>query len=241
MKWLVLLLSLISIQASAGEVRVAVAANFLSTLKALQPLFETQTGYTLSISSGSTGKLYAQIINGAPFDVLLSADRVYTRKLEEANKAIVGSRFVYATGRLVLWSRDGRLDIDQQTLVGYTGRVAIANPKTAPYGLAAKQVIAKLGITEQLKLIQGESVGQAFQFAATGNVGYGFVALSQVMSPFNTYNRDYYWLVPSSYYSSLEQEAALLKKGQDNPAATAFLRFMQSPKAREVIAANGYR
>lgn len=228
--------------AQAEEVRVAVAANFLATLQAIAPLYEQQSGNSLVISGASTGKLYAQIVNGAPYDVLLAADQVYPEKLEQAGKVVGGSRFVYARGRLVLWrAQPGPIAQDSLTAPGIR-HIAIANPRTAPYGLAAKQVLESLGLWDSLqdKLVQGESIGQAFQFVASGNAQLGFVALSQVLSPANRFNRRYYWLVPQDHYEPLRQGAALLEFGRHNQAARRFLTFLQGEEVRQVMEQFGY-
>lgn len=226
--------------AMAQQLRVAVAANFLSTLQQLQPLYEARSGDQLLVSAGSSGKLYAQILHGAPYDVLLAADRRYPQRLAEAGKVVAGSRFVYATGQLVLWSADAQRPVGEQVLRQLKGRLALANPRTAPYGMAAQEVLTRLGVGPQLVLVQGESVAQAFQFTASANVDYGLVALSQVLSPRNRANRQRYWPVPSSFHSPLAQEAALLLRGEGNAAARRFLSFLNSPAARQVIRANGY-
>ena len=230
--------------AQAEQVRVAVAANFLATAKALAPMFEKYYGHHLSISGASTGKLYAQIINGAPYDVLLAADQKHSLKLEQAGKVVEGSRFVYASGQIVLWS-SGSIKIDANTLDHKTiTRLAIANPSTAPYGRAAQQALQAMGLWQVLKsrskLVQGESIAQAFQFVATGNAELGFVALSQVLNPANRNNRKHYWSVPKTYYAPIQQEAALLKHGQDNLAAKQFLQFLRGDEALRVIRSYGY-
>lgn len=242
-KWFLLLCFIVSLPVQAGEVRVATATNFLSTLKNISPLFEEQTGHQLRISSASSGKLYAQIINGAPFDVFLSADRYFPERLVEADKAINESRFIYATGVLILWSSASSHIDEKSLLTADVHRIAIANPKTAPYGLAAKQTMDKMGISRAIKhkIVTGESVGQAFQFTATGNAQLGFVSASQVYSPINQFNREYYWQVPFDYYDPIDQEAALLKRGKNNPAAIAFMEFMKSDAARRMITQSGYR
>ncbi len=240
-KGLLLWLVLLSPGVVAQELRVAVAANFLSTFQALAPHYEARSGDRLIASAGSSGKLYAQIIHGAPFDVLLAADSRYPERLEVAGKVVAGSRFTYATGQLVLWSADGQRAVGEAALRRSAGRVALANPRTAPYGLAAQEVLNGLGLTGQLSLVQGESVAQAFQFAASGNVDYGFVALAQVLSPRNRGNRTRYWSIPQSLYAPLVQEAALLRRGRDNPAAHRFLQYLKSPAAGEMIRASGYR
>lgn len=221
---------------------MAVAANFLATLQAIAPLYEQQSGDRLIISGASTGKLYAQIVNGAPYDVLLAADEGYPEKLERAGRVVGGSRFVYARGRLALW-RAQPAPIDQGSLAAPAiRRIAIANPRTAPYGLAAKQVLESLGLWDSLqdKLVQGESTGQAFQFIASGNAQLGFVALSQVLNPANRFNRQHYWLVSETAHQPLQQGAALLDSGRDKRAARRFLEFLQGEAARQVMERYGY-
>jgi len=243
MKWLLIpVLTLVSAFSQAAEVRVAVAANFLATLKVLAPIYEKQSGDKLLISGGSSGKLYAQIVNGAPYDVLLSADTHYPQQLVAAGKAEEQSGFVYATGRLVLWRRDAK-PVDENSLQSAdVVRIALANPKTAPYGAAAQQTLQRLGVLQKLqpKLVMGESVGQTFQFVATGNAQLGFIALSQVLNPNNRFNKTEYWLVPSEYYGKLEQQAVLLHHGRDNASAKRLLQFLQTDKARNVIRQYGY-
>ncbi|MET0067448.1 MAG: molybdate ABC transporter substrate-binding protein [Candidatus Thiodiazotropha sp.] len=235
-------LTLCSSLASAGEVRIAVAANFTDATKAIAPLFEAATGHTTKISYGSTGKLYAQIEHGAPFEVFLAADIQRPEKAEQQGLAINGTRFVYAQGKLALWSADpNRFTSGESFLAsGDFSHVALANPKTAPYGLAADQVMSHLGLLEALraKRVQGDSIAQTFQFAATGNADAGFVALSQV----NAWkgNPGSLWVIPADFYAPIEQAAVLLKKGEHNPAAQAYLDFLKSEEAREVIERFGY-
>ncbi len=228
--------------AQAGEVRVAVAANFLATLKALAPEYEKLSGYRLIISGASSGKLYAQIVNGAPYDVLLSADTLYPEKLVKLGKAESHSRFIYVTGRLVLWSSDKNPINEARLSDPDIKRIAIANTRTAPYGSAAKHVLQKIGLWSALKgkLVRGESVGQTFQFVASGNAQLGFVALSQVLSPKNRFNQKFYWLVPQDLYPLLEQEAVLLKYGKNNSSAKHFLEFLKSEAAHGVMKQYGY-
>ncbi len=240
---LFILISLLLLpSAQAEQVRLAVAANFLATVKALAPLFEEQTGSELIISGASTGKLYAQIINGAPYDVLLSADQKHPQQLEQAGKVVEGSRFIYAAGKIVLWSSEAKpLDKDSIAGGGFA-KLAIANPRTAPYGQAAQQALQNMGLWQAAKpkLVQGESIGQAFQFVATGNAQLGLVALSQVLNPANLYNRQHYWLVPENLHEPLAQEAALLAYGRDNAAAKQFLQFLRSDEAVNIMRAYGY-
>lgn len=227
----------------ATEVRVAVAANFLATLKVLAPLYTQQSGNSLVVSAGSSGKLYAQIVNGAPYDVLLSADQHFPQKLIQTGRALVETRFVYATGVLVLWSAEKRALDGTHLTSENVKRIALANPAIAPYGTAAKQVLNKMGLWKELekKVVRGESVGQAFQFVASGNAQLGFIALSQVLNTNNRFNRQYYWQVPMDLYPPLVQEAVLLEYGKHNAAARHFLEFLNSPAAREVISKYGYR
>ncbi len=238
-----ILILLFSSQGYAQNIRVAVASNFLSTLKMLAPTYEKKQNVKLLISSASTGKHYAQIVNGAPFDILLAADRNHISKLNKLGYLVSGSRFVYAQGQLVLWSRNDKIKLDRKSLDDIrVNRVAIANPKTAPYGLAAQQVLEKLGRYHiiKTKLVKGENIGQAFQFVASGNAELGFVSLSQVLNPTNPFNKEKYWLISSDLYSPLEQEAALLKNGQNNESAKQFLKYLKSPEARQIIQLQGY-
>ncbi len=239
---IVLILSLICGFAAAAEVSVAVAANFTDAARQIAQRFQETTGHSAKISYGSTGKLYAQIQNGAPFEVFLAADTERPIKAEEEGLAVPGSRFIYARGKLALWSAkaglfgDGVAYLENNTF----DHLAIANPDTAPYGLAARQVMAHLDLLSVLKpkLVQGDSIAQTFQFVATGNAEAGFVALSQVKGwqgdPGST------WEVPTEYYAPIEQAAVLLQTGAGNPAARAFLDFLKSDAAREIITAYGY-
>jgi len=236
------LLAVSGAKALAGEVAVAVAANFADAARHIASRFEETTGHTLTMSVGSTGMLFSQIENGAPFDVLIAADSERPARAEREGLAVPGTRFTYATGRLVLWSVTPGLfeDGDMYVRTLSFSRVAIANPGTAPYGAAARQVLQHLGVWEQARprLVQGENVAQTFQFAATGNADAGFVALSQVMSwpgePGTV------WEIPPDYYRPIIQQAVLLENGADNPAARAFLDFLTSAAAREDIAGYGY-
>ena len=188
--------------AQAEQVRLGVAGNFIATAKALAPLFEQQSGHELVLSGASTGKLYAQIVNGAPYDVLLAADEDHPQQLEAAGKVVTGTRFVYATGRIVLWSSAAN-PLDENSLAdnGFAW-FAIANPRIAPYGRAAQQALQNMDLWQAVKpkLVQGESITQAFQFVATGNAQLGFVALSQVLNPSNLYTRTHDWPVPENLY-----------------------------------------
>jgi molybdate transport system substrate-binding protein len=226
----------------AGELSVAVAANFTDATRDIVPLFEKATGHSVKVSFGSTGKLYAQIEHGAPFEVFLAADSKRPKRTESRGLAVPGSRFTYAMGKLALWSpqADAFSDAEAYLKRGSFRRAAIANPKTAPYGLAAKQVMEYLDVWNTLKpkLVRGDSIAQTFQFTATGNAEVGFVALSQVTA----WNKSEgtMWAIPQAYYAPIEQQAVLLKRGSDNPAAKAFLDFLKSDEARAVITGYGY-
>ncbi len=225
-----------------GELSLAVAANFTDATRDIVPLFEKATGHKVKVSFGSTGKLFAQIENGAPFEVFLAADSRRPKKAEAEDLAVGGSRFTYATGKLALWTArsDAFGDAEAYLKAGGFQRIAIANPKTAPYGLAAQQVMEKLGIWTKVqgKLVRGDSIAQTFQFAATGSVDVGFVAFSQVKAW--KQGGGSLWEIPHAYYEPIAQQAVLLKKGKDNPAAAAFLAFLKSPEARAVVTGYGY-
>jgi molybdate transport system substrate-binding protein len=229
--------------AQAQTVQVAVAANFAAPLKALAPDFEKVSGYKLLLSSGATGKLFAQIKSGAPFEVLLAADSVTPARLVQEGQAIASSRFTYATGRLVLWSADPKI-VDAQGAVLKSGafkHLALAAPALAPYGAAALQTLTQLGLLNALtpRLVQGESIGQTYSFVATGNAELGFVALSQVFEH-GRLRQGSGWIVPTPLHAPLHQDAVLLNKGQDNPAATALLAFLKTEKSKSVIRSFGY-
>ena len=231
----------ICIGARAGEVQVAVAANFAAPMEKLAPMFALDTGHKAVLSFGSTGKFYAQIKHGAPFEVLLAADDETPARLGREGQG--GSRFTYAVGRLALWSRQaGFVDAQGEVLKrGRFDRVAVADPKLAPYGAAAIETMKKLGLLEVLrpKLVQGENIAQAWQFAATGNAALGFVALSQVYAD-GRLKQGSAWIVPASMHAPIRQDAILLDKGKDNAAASALIRYLQSSKARAVIRSFGY-
>ncbi len=241
--WSLIWLSLAAHGVRAEEVQVAVAANFSSTMKVLSQVFEQQSGHQARIITGATGKFYAQIKNGAPFQVLLAADAQTPLLLEQEGFAVPGSRFTYAVGRLALWSKQTDL-VDAQGDVLRSARfkrLAIADPRLAPYGAAAVQVLERMGLFAQAKdrLVQGDSVAQAYQFVASGNAELGLVARSQLIVDGNLVAGST-WLVPESLHSPLRQDAVLLKPGQANPAALAFLQFLQSPRARALMRDHGY-
>ena len=219
----------------AGELHIAVATNFSKAAQQLATIFERQSGHLTVVSAGSTGKLYAQIMNGAPYDVFLAADNRRPALLEERGKAIKGSRFTYALGRLVVWSRESDYvpETGMPDARSFT-RLAIANPQLAPYGAAARETLQNLGIwkQEQPKIVRGESIGQTFQFVASGNVRLGFVARSQL-----PHGQGSAWLVPKEMHTPIEQQAIILN---DTSAARAFAGFLQQTEARQLIRQSGY-
>lgn len=240
---LVAALSLGAAAARAGEVSVAVAANFAVPLERIGAAFTAATGHTLKVSPGATGKFHAQIRAGAPFEVLLAADDETPRRLVAEGHAVAGTAFTYAIGRLVLWSaQPGRVDAQGAVLASPDIRkLAIANPKVAPYGAAALEVLKARGLAETLapKLVTAESTAQAFQFVATGNAEIGFVSLSQVAGPGKAAGGSY-WLVPPALHREIRQDAVLLKAGEKNPAATALLAWLKGPSARAIVQSFGY-
>ena len=234
--------------AHAGEVTVAVAANFTAPMQKIAQAFEQDTGHKALLAFGSTGKFYAQVKNGAPFAVLLAADDETPARLEKEGLAVTGSRFTYATGRLALWSKSPNL-VDDKGEVLRSNRfeklgiykIAMADPKLAPYGAAAMEVIHKLGVQTMVtpKLVQGESIGQTYQFISTENAQLGFVALSQIFFD-GRIAQGSAWVVPQSLHTSLKQDAVLLNHGKDNAAAHALLKYLQADKAKTIIRQYGY-
>jgi len=229
--------------AFAAEVNAAVASNFSAPMKQIVTLYEQQSGDTVKLSFGSTGKFYAQIKGGAPFDVFFAADTATPQRLEAEGLTVGGSRFVYALGKLVLWSAQPNFVDDQGRVLrkGSYEKLAIADPKLAPYGMAAKQTLEKLAMWNSMrdKLVMGENITQTYQFAATGNAELGFVALSQVMRD-GKVSAGSSWLVPSDMYQPIRQSAVLLSGAKDKAAAQAFLDFLKTKKAAAVIRSYGY-
>ncbi len=229
--------------ASAEEIHAAVAANFTAAMKEIVANYEAKSGNKVLVSYGSTGKLYSQIQNGAPFEMFLAADAKRPELLESEGMTKPGTRFTYAVGKLVLWSADpAQVDAAGEVLKeGGFAHLAIANPKTAPYGAAAAEVIASLGLTDALtpRLIQGDSITQTYQFVASGNAELGFVALAQValLTGDKAGSR---WMVPSDLYTPLAQQAVLLKSGEGKAAAEEFYAYLQSPEAKAVVEHYGY-
>ncbi len=229
--------------AGAEQIRVAVATNFAAPMKQIALLFERQSGHRLALSSGATGALFAQISNGAPFDVLLAADEQTPIRLGREGLALQASRFTYAVGKLVLWSAqkdlvDGAGDVLKR---GDFKHLALASPALAPYGAAAEQTLHRLGLLGMLrpKFVVGQSIGQAYSFVATGNAELGFVSLSQVLENGVVRNGSF-WIVPAKLHDALRQDAVLLLHGRDKPAATALLAFLKSPDSKAVLHAYGY-
>lgn len=226
---------------TSGSATVAVATNFKTTLEKLEIDFEARTGHALNVVSGSTGKLYAQIVNGAPYDLFLAADQDRPRRLIEDRRINARSRLTYAIGGLALWSPT-RDDVTPDTLADPDiVRMAIANPDLAPYGVASLELLDGLDLYEawERKLVYGESVGQAFAFVSTGNAEIGFVSAAQILAlPEDA--RGGYWLVPTQLHAPIAQDAVLLTRGDINPAASAFLTYLYTDEAREIIRDSGY-
>lgn len=227
----------------ADEVQVAVAANFTAPIQAIAQDFEKDTGHKLIAAYGATGQFYAQIKNGAPFEVFLAADDSTPAKLEQEHAIVPGSRFTYAIGTLALWSaKPGYVDDHGEVLKRNAYQhLAIANPKTAPYGLAATQVLDKLHLTEATrgKIVEGQNITQAYQFVSTGNAEVGFVALSQIYKDGKVASGSA-WIVPSTLHEPIRQDAVILEKGKDNPAAKALVEYLKGPKAAALIKSYGY-
>jgi molybdate transport system substrate-binding protein len=239
-----LIATLLPTGASAGEALVAVAANFTEVVGRLEADFERTTGHDLTVTTGSTGLLYAQIRSGAPYDVLLAADRLRPELLEKEGRAVAGSRFTYAVGRLTLWSAAPELvstDGAETLRAGAFRKLAIANPDLAPYGVAARETLAALGLLETLgdRIVMGENIGQTHALVATGNAELGFVALSYVLSPGNRIPGSR-WDVPQELHAPIRQDAVLLTRGAANAAARDFLEYLKRDEARAVIESFGY-
>lgn len=222
---------------SADEVKIAVAANFTAAMKEIARSFENSSGHRALVSYGSTGKLYAQILHNAPFEVFLAADQKRPRLLEQ--KQLADRRFTYAIGKLALWSSDTQREVSAEALKRNDfRRLALTNPKTAPYGAAAVTVMQRLGLYETLrpKLVQGDNVTQTYQFVTTGSAQMGFVAQAQIALDDSGNS----WEIPSELYEPIRQDAALLTKGKENSAAIAFLEYLNSEAAQEIIQRYGY-
>jgi molybdate transport system substrate-binding protein len=226
-------------QAFAGSVNIAVAANFTEPAKEIATLFKAKTGHDAVLSFGASGQFYTQIKESAPFGIMLSADDERPKKLVDDGLGVASSRFTYAIGKLVLWSKDANAVKGEESLKANAfNKLSIANPTAAPYGAAAVETLKALKLydTLQPKIVMGNSIGQAFQFIDTGNAELGFVALSQLM-PNAGGSR---WMVPQNLYTEIRQDAVLLKSAENNDAAKAFLTFLRGPEARAVIEKFGY-
>lgn len=238
-----LVASVLALITQAAEIHVAVAANFSAPMQKIAAAFEQDTGHKAALSFGATGKFYVQIKNGAPFQVLLAADQETPKRLEAEGLGVKGSRFTYAVGTLVLWSKQAAL-VDEKGEVLRKGgfeRIALADPKLAPYGAAAIETLTRLGLltTLQPKFVQGENIAQTYQFVATENAALGFVALSQVFSE-GRLTGGSAWIVPAALHAPLQQDALILAAGKDNAAATALMEYLRGDKARAVMRAYGY-
>ncbi len=229
--------------AQADEVQVAVAANFTGPMQVIAPLFERDTGHKAIPSFGATGKFYAQVVNGAPFEVLLAADDETPARMVREGHAVAGTPFTYAIGTLVLWSAKADFVDDKGEILKKGGfrHLAIANPKTAPYGAAALQAMGRLGVADNLKplFVQGENIAQTQQFVATGAAELGFIAYSQVIKN-GRIGSGSGWIVPAKLYDPIRQDAVILARGRDKPAALALLNYLKSDKARAIIQSFGY-
>lgn len=245
-RWLLALVMWVPVMSMAGEkVTVAVASNFIQAARELAVLFEQETGHEVLFSASSSGKLYAQISHGAPFDVFLSADAERPRLLAEQGLAVPASRFTYARGQLTLWSVDERYQdgqCDEALKAGEFDRLAIANPRTAPYGVAAEQALTAMGLdpaSMASRIATGESIAQTMQFVASRSASMGFVATAQLALP-DIPEGTCHWPVPQDFYQPIEQQAVLLTRSRENPGAVGFMAFLTSEAALSVIRANGY-
>jgi molybdate transport system substrate-binding protein len=232
-----------SAAAHAEDISVAVAANFATPMQKIAAEFEKDSGNKVTVVSGATGKFYAQITNGAPFDLFLAADDDTPARLEKESHTVKGTRFTYAIGKLVLWSPSaGYVDAHGEVLKkGDFKHIAVANPKTAPYGAAAVETLKQLGLMEKLqaKIVQGENIAQTHQFVSSGNAELGFVALSQVFKD-GKLTSGSAWMVPSTLYSAIRQDAVILNHGRDNKAALALVNYLKSDKGKAIIQSFGY-
>ena len=244
LRWFGLVLGVASAAAAAAaEVSIAVASNFSSPMQAIARAFEQDTGHKAVMAFGSTGSFYAQVLSGAPFQVLLAADATTPAQLEKAALAVQDSRFTYATGRLALWSRQAVMVDDPRAVLrnGAFRKLAIANPKLSPYGAAAFETLTSLGLMGQVqdRLVEGQNIAQTHQFVSTGNAELGFVALSQVYAN-GRIAEGSGWLVPANLHRPITQEAVLLNAGRDKPAAAALMAYLKGARARGIMRAFGY-
>lgn len=227
---------------SSEEIRVAVASNFAAPMNEIAREFEQSSGHTVHLSFGSSGKFFAQIKHGAPFQVFFSADQAKPQALEQEGLVVVGSRFTYASGALVLWSRTLELGDNGANILrsGEFNKLALANPRLAPYGVAAEEVLTNLQLREitKPKWVQGENIAQTWQFVHSGNAELGFVARSQIVH--QEKEAGFVWIVPPALYNPIRQDAVLLRPGENNKAARELLDFVRSELAKKIIEAYGY-
>lgn len=239
---IMLFISISNVQ--ANEVKVAVASNFYKPMLQLAKQFTDETGNKVVVSAGATGALYAQIKNGAPFDLFLAADQRRPKALEDDNQAVKDTRFTYARGQLAFWSKKSgyTTELDFINAINKVEHIAIANPKNAPYGAAAMDVMNKLGVYKQAqpKIVEGHNIGQTYQYVSSETVACGFVALSQVYLNGKITDGSA-WLVPANLHRALKQDAILLRFGEKNESAKSLMHFLQSESARQIIRAFGYQ
>jgi molybdate transport system substrate-binding protein len=239
----VLIVGSLAASARAAEVSVAVASNFTAPMQKIAAAFEQETGNKAVLAFGSTGKFYAQIRNGAPFQIMLSADDETPARLEREGLGVSGTRFTYAIGRLVLWSRQPGMVDDRGEVLRSARfeRIALADPRLSPYGAAAVEVLEGLGLMSALapKFVQGENIAQTYQFVATGNAALGFVASSQVFSD-GKLAQGSAWTVPASLHTPIRQDAVVLSAGKDKAAVSALMAYLRNDKSRAIIRSFGY-
>lgn len=238
-------LSLIfSLNSLAATVLVAVASNFTKPMTEIAEAFEKATGHSANLAFGSSGKFVAQLENGGPFEVFLAADTSNPVKLEKSGLAVADSRFNYAIGKLVLWSSQANYVDDQGQILSKGGfkHLALADPKLAPYGAAAVETMKNMNVLDKLQplFVQGENIAQTYQFISTGNAELGFIALSQVIGKEGKITEGSGWIIPANLHQPIMQDVVLLKKGEENPAAPALMKFLKSPEAQAIIRKYGY-
>ncbi len=236
---LLLVLSFFYLPLNAEEVRIAVASNFIAPMKEITHAFKQHSESKVKLSFGSSGKLFAQISHGAPFDIFLSADQDKPLRLRQLNMAVEDSQFTYAYGSLVLWSRNKDLSAKAFLQSNQFKKLALANPKLAPYGIAAAQVLNDLKITDTSKWVMAENIAQTFQFVHSQNADLGFVARSQLPQQLTPENS--YWIIPHDLYAPIRQDAVLLTKAEHNKSANQFIRFLKSEAAKAILINYGYQ
>lgn len=240
---IVIIFTLLFLPVKAEQINIAVASNFIKPMKKIVQIYEKQSGHKVVMSFGSSGKFFAQISHGAPYHIFFSADQEKIIALEKANLIIKNSRFTYAIGALVLWSPTEGYFTDGAAFLadGHFKKLAMANPKLAPYGRAAQEVLAYTSLSEQVRTKQviAENIAQAFQFATTGNAEIGLIALSQVMNN-GVISSGSSWVIPHSYYQPIKQDAAILKRAKNNQVSQDFIAFMRSSEVKSIMTSFGY-